>query len=79
MEVTPITSSITHTGQVIVPAGTRAFQINVISGWATVGGTVYPAGTQIDYTSADSKAILGVPLAVGATGVGYRSAVFYAQ
>lgn len=74
---TPTFSTLLGTGQVIIPVGARAFNVSVMSGQATVGGTVYVAPYGVDWTAADSKLYLGGTIAVGTTGVNNRTAVFW--
>lgn len=80
MFVTPtFTGIFQNTGSVIIPAGTRAFNINVVSGFAYVNDALYVAGSVIPYSAADSKCLLGSPIVVGVTGFGpNRTTVFYA-
>jgi hypothetical protein len=80
MTVTPNILTILGTGQVIIPPGSRAFSVSVVSGTATIGaGTVlFPGTIWPTYTAADAKLVLGTSIAVGATGVGGRTNVFYA-
>lgn len=79
MTVSPNILSIVGTGQTIIPPGARAFSVNVISGVAQVQGvTLYPGTVWPTYIAADSKVLLGSGVAVGVTGVGHRTNVFYA-
>lgn len=73
----PSFGQILHTGQVLIPVGSRAFSINVMSGSATVAGVGYIAGQTVNWTAADSRLYLGGSVAVGATGVNNRTAVFW--
>ncbi len=67
------------TGQVIIPGGTKAFTINVISGSAYAGTTLLNAGTIWTVGLGDSKLIMSPEgaFALGATGVGTRVTYMY--
>ncbi len=73
---TPHISSFTG-DQVIIPVGTRAFQINCISGVAYVGGALLLAGDSLSWTAPDAKVLLGSTLAAGTTGAVNKLNVFY--
>lgn len=80
MQAVPTFTQILGTGQVLIPAGTRAFSINVLSGQATINAIVCPAPYAITIMMPDSKVILdqGVPpIAVGATGVGNKIVAYW--
>jgi hypothetical protein len=67
------------TGQVIIPIGARAFDINVVSGSAVVNGALYLAGSTIRWTAPGDKTILGGSIAVGCSGAANKTTVFYLQ
>lgn len=73
---TPYISSFTG-GQVIIPVGARAFQIDCLSGIAYVGGALMLAGGSLSWAAPDEKVILGATLAAGTTGAVNRLNVFY--
>lgn len=77
MFTTPSFSSFTGS-QVIIPVGTRAFDISVVSGSAYIGGRLYLAGARVTWTSPDAKVILGDSFAVGTTGSANYVTAFWA-
>ena len=77
-DVTTYFSSFTGS-QVIIPVGTRAFSVAVVSGSAYIGGALYLGGQSVSWNSVDSKVLLGATIAVGGTGSANRVTVFYAQ
>lgn len=66
-----------NTGQTIIPVGTRAFHIEVVSGSAYFNGGLMLAGQELNWYAADAKLYLGAPISIGTTGIGSRVSVFY--
>lgn len=71
MTFTPTFGTITS-GQVIIPGGTKAFDINVVSGYAYVNGVLVNQGVNFKVGFGDSKLLLApdAAFAVGTTGAG---------
>lgn len=71
MIFTPTFGTITS-GQVIIPGGTRAFDINVVSGYAYINGVLVNQGVNFKVGFGDSKLIMSpeASFAVGTTGAG---------
>lgn len=69
MTFTPIFGTITS-GQVIIPGGTKAFDINVVSGYAFINGVLVNQGVNFKAGFGDSKMLLApdASFAVGTTG-----------
>ncbi len=65
---------------VTIPVGTRAFQVNVLSGSCYVGSAVYYAGQQVSLSLPDSKNLLGYSIPVSISGAGVNAVnVFWVQ
>lgn len=63
--------SIVGTGQVLIPGGTKNFQVFVYSGMAYLNGAQILPGSPFGIACPDPQLILrpGSPMALGATGV----------
>ena len=71
--------SIVGTGQVLIPGGTKNFQIFVYSGMAFLNDARILPGSPFGITSPDPQLVLrpGNPLALGATGVNTLVSYYY--
>ena len=63
--------------QAIIPVGTKAFTINVVSGSAYANETLLNAPSVWTMGLGDSKLLLETPIALGTTGVGSRVTYMY--